>query len=79
MELNKKKLDIDFVRLWQARGVDPIVLSVLNRRGITTDNQMVDLLSTVEEAHVNPFDFSEIAAAFDRIDKAIANNEGIKM
>ena len=77
MELNKKKLDIDFVRLWQARGVDPIVLSVLNRRGITTDNQMVDLLSTVEEAHVNPFDFSEIAVAFDRIDKAIANNEHI--
>ena len=77
MELSKKKLDIDFVRLWQARGVDPIVLSVLNRRGITTDNQMVDLLATVEEAHVNPFDFSEISVAFERIDKAIANNEKI--
>jgi single-stranded-DNA-specific exonuclease len=74
---NKKPLDIDFIKKWMNKGINPIILSIINRRGIFADNELLDYFSPIFENLPSPFLFSQLAAAFERIDSAIKNNEKI--
>lgn len=77
MKILKKPLDIDFIKKWINKGIDPIILSILNRRGLKDEEELFDFLSPLIENIFSPFLFKDIVPAFKRIDTAITNNEKI--
>ncbi len=76
MELIKKSLNVEFIKKWMSKGIDPIILSILNRRGFT-EEETIEFLSPLIENLFSPFLFQDIITAYKRIDKAIKNNEKI--
>ena len=78
MKIEKKPLDIDFIKKWIAKGIDPIILSILNRRGLKEEEDLFDFLSPLIENIFSPFLFKDIITAFKRIDKAIKYREKVK-
>ncbi|MCG8571335.1 MAG: single-stranded-DNA-specific exonuclease RecJ [Spirochaetes bacterium] len=77
MNIKKKALDLDFIKYWQAKGLHPILLSILNRRGIVHDADLLNIFYPQFENILSPFEFRNIEKAWQRLDKAIANQEKI--
>lgn len=77
MQINKKELNIKFIQKLMGKGFSPIILSILNRRGFSQTNDIVDFLYPVFERIDSPFYFKQIIKAYNRLDKAIINNEKI--
>lgn len=77
MKIEKKPLDIDFIKEWMSKGLNPIVLSILNRRNISTNEKLLNFFYPLFENILSPFEFHNIIIAYNRLDKAIANNEKI--
>ncbi|OHD47949.1 MAG: single-stranded-DNA-specific exonuclease RecJ, partial [Spirochaetes bacterium GWE2_31_10] len=78
MKVLKKEIDIDFVKKWIDRGLNPIVLSILNRRGIKTDNDLYRFLNSNKAGMIpSPFIFEGIEKAYQRIADAVMNKEKI--
>ena len=76
MKIKKKALDSAFVKKWMKNGINPIVLSIINRRGLQ-ENDFFDIFLPVFENIPSPFLFKDIIIAYNRIEKAILNNEKI--
>ncbi len=77
MKIVKHPLDVDFIKKWIGKGIDPIILSILNRRGLKEDDDLFDFLSPLIENIFSPFLFKDIIISFKRIDKAIKKREKI--
>ncbi len=77
MNILKENLDIDFIKKWQNRGFDPILLSILNRRNITKDKDLLSIFYPEFELLDSPFLYSSIVKAYERIDRAIRSKEKI--
>jgi len=58
MQINKTKLDMQFIKRWSQYGIDPIVLSVLFRRGYTDDSNIVRLIDP-------NFDYMKVARDYE--------------
>jgi single-stranded-DNA-specific exonuclease len=77
MKIIKRQLDIEFVKNWMNKGVNPIILSILYRRGYTSQNDLLDFFLPLFENLPSPFLFSDIISAIDRINTAINRKEKI--
>ncbi|MCK4798899.1 MAG: single-stranded-DNA-specific exonuclease RecJ [Spirochaetes bacterium] len=77
MKIIKKELDINFIKEWMNNGINPIILSVLNRREWKNEEDLLDFFCPVIERIPSPFLFKDIITAYKRIEKAILNNEKI--
>lgn len=77
MNILKEKLDINFIKKWQDKGFDPIVLSILNRRNIKSDKEIISIFYPEFELLTSPFLYSKIVLSYQRIERAIKNKENI--
>ena len=57
--------------------VNQIVLSILYRRGLTKDLDLIDYIDPIFENIIQPFEFTFIDKAFERLSTAIINKERI--
>lgn len=77
MKFVKKRVDIEFVKKWAKKGFNPILLTILNRRGINTEEQLLEFIFTFFESIKSPFLFTQIIKAFERLKKALITKEKI--
>ncbi len=77
MRFNKKPLDHKFIKKWTMLKVNQIVLSILYRRGLTKDLDLIDYIDPIFENIIQPFEFTFIDKAFERLSTAIINKERI--
>lgn len=76
MKLIKKTLNTNFIKKWMDKGINPIILSILNRRGFS-ENETLEFLSPLLENLPSPFIYKDIIKAIKRIEQAIKNKEKI--
>ena len=76
MKLIKKTLNTNFIKKWMDKGINPIILSILNRRGFS-ENETLEFLSPLLENLPSPFIYKDIKKAIKRIEQAIKNKEKI--
>lgn len=77
MNILKDKLDPNFIKKWQNKGFDPLLLSILNRRGIEKERDIISFFYPEFELLTSPFFYSSIIKSYNRIDRAIKNKENI--
>ena len=77
MNINKKILDIEFVKTWMDKGLNPIILSILNRRGLTSNNDIFNTFFPLFENVFSPFQLNNLSDAFIKIEKIIDGNKKI--
>lgn len=77
MNIIKKSLDKNFIREWKERGINPIILSILNRRGYTEEEGLIDFLFPLFENIISPFIFKDMERAYRRLQESIARGEKI--
>lgn len=77
MKKNKKEIDVNFIKKWMQKGFDPILLSILCRRGIVEEDDVINIFFPLFENIFSPFSFSHIITAYERLSKAIKNGEKI--
>ncbi len=71
----KKEINKTFIKKWMNEGLNPILVTILNRRGITTDTELLAFLYGTTEYYMDPFEYSDMLKTCIRIEKAINNNE----
>jgi single-stranded-DNA-specific exonuclease len=77
MKRIKKQLNSDFIKKWMNRGINPILLSILNRRNVSDEIELLNILNPSFENIMSPFLFTNIINAFIRLKKAIETKEKI--
>ncbi|HOL57799.1 MAG TPA: single-stranded-DNA-specific exonuclease RecJ [Spirochaetota bacterium] len=77
MNILKEKLDLNFIKKWQDKGFETIILSILDRRNIKTESEVISFLYPEFELLDSPFLYSKIISAYQRLDRAIKNRESI--
>ncbi len=77
MDVKKTEVDTGFVKKWSSRGVSPVLASIMYRRAIVDDLQVFSFLKSSLGMLNSPFLFDNLPIAYERIQKAIANNEKI--
>lgn len=78
MKVVKKDINMKFVKKWIDKGLNPILLSILNRRGIDSDIELYRFLNASGMGSMpSPFIFRDIEKAYERIEYSIKNNEKI--
>ncbi|HOV14893.1 MAG TPA: DHH family phosphoesterase, partial [Spirochaetota bacterium] len=77
MKFNKKPLDYNFIKKWSKYGINQIILSILYRRNIVDDNDLIDFVNPIFENIIQPFEFPQIDLAYKRLSQALENNEKI--
>ncbi len=77
MGIIKKPIDYDFIKRWSSKGIDPIVLSILNRRGLNSDGDVLRFMYPELELLLSPFVYADAAKAYQRIELAVKNSEKI--
>ncbi len=77
MKIEKKVVDKDFIKKWRERGVNPILASILFRRGFSTDEELINMIEPRFENIESPFIFTNLEKVCKRIESAIENSEKI--
>jgi single-stranded-DNA-specific exonuclease len=77
MKIIKKPLDAGFIKDWINRGFNPIVLSIINRRGWDGEEDLLNVFLPLLENIPSPFLYRDIVKVFQRIDAAINKKEKI--
>ncbi|HPO50336.1 MAG TPA: DHH family phosphoesterase, partial [Spirochaetota bacterium] len=77
MKIIKTPLDFAFIKKWTNAGLDPIALSILYRRNVFKEDDLLDFFSPVFENIIQPFEFTDIEAAYKRFAQALENKEKI--
>ena len=73
----KKEINSEFVKKWIGLGINPILVSILNRRGVNEDLRLLEFLYSTFEYHTDPFKYKDMVKTCERIDRAITNREKI--
>ena len=77
MKIEKKSIDKNFIKKWMNKGLNPILTSILYRRGFSTDEELINMIEPHFENIPSPFIFSNLDKVCTRLDKAISNKEKI--
>lgn len=77
MKILKSDLNMDLIKPLMDKGLNPILLSILNRRGLNTESEIIDFIYPFIENIISPFYFKYITKAYLRIEQAVKNNEKI--
>lgn len=77
MKKNKKEIDVSFIKKWMKKGLDPILLSILCRRGMVEEEDVFNIFFPLFENIDSPFSFSQIVSAYERLSKAVECGEKI--
>ncbi|HNZ27862.1 MAG TPA: single-stranded-DNA-specific exonuclease RecJ [Spirochaetota bacterium] len=77
MKKNKKEIDVGFIKKWMKKGFDPILLSILYRRGVVEEEDLFNIFFPLFENIDSPFKFCQIISAYERLSRAVERGEKI--
>lgn len=69
MNYRKSRINIDFVKKWAKIGINPILLSILNRRGIQEDKELFEFIFPTFENLPSPFLLEDMAKALHKLEE----------
>jgi len=77
MKIIKKDINTEFVKKWMQNGINPILLSIIDRRGLTEEDNLVDLFLPLIENIISPFYFKDLLKSYKRLERALLKKEKI--
>jgi single-stranded-DNA-specific exonuclease len=75
MNISKKPVNRDFIAEWMKKGIHPLLLSILDRRELTGDEDLLYTLAPFLELIPSPFAFPGLITAYRRLENAHSANE----